>query len=54
MVGSRCCRKTDLRLKRQGFLCRMEWWEIISNAAMHNAYHIGQIVFIRKFIGSRE
>lgn len=24
------------------------WWEIISNAATHNAYHIGQIVYARK------
>ncbi|WP_025694881.1 DUF1572 family protein, partial [Paenibacillus durus] len=25
-----------------------KWWEIISNAVTHNAYHIGQIVYIRK------
>ncbi|MNB78190.1 DinB family protein [Paenibacillus camerounensis] len=24
------------------------WWEIISNAATHNAYHIGQIVYARR------
>ncbi|WP_379137433.1 DinB family protein [Paenibacillus sp. sgz500958] len=25
-----------------------KWWELISNAATHNAYHIGQIMYIRK------
>ncbi|MNI06473.1 DinB superfamily protein [compost metagenome] len=25
-----------------------QWWEIIGNVTTHNAYHIGQIVFIRK------
>ncbi|MCM3493754.1 DinB family protein [Paenibacillus sp. FSL K6-1566] len=31
-----------------GFPEPAKWWEIISNAATHNAYHIGQIVYIRK------
>lgn len=31
-----------------GFPEPAAWWEIISNAATHNAYHIGQIVLIRK------
>ncbi|MDP4096338.1 DinB family protein [Paenibacillus sp. P96] len=31
-----------------GFPVSVVWWEVISNAAIHNAYHIGQIVFIRK------
>jgi hypothetical protein len=43
-----------LEAKAAGFPVSAQWWEIISNAAMHNAYHIGQIVFIRKLIGSRE
>ncbi|AIQ15746.1 DltD domain-containing protein [Paenibacillus sp. FSL H7-0357] len=43
-----------LEAKVAGFPVPAEWWEIISNAAMHNAYHIGQIVFVRKLIGSRE
>lgn len=32
----------------KGFPEKAEWWEIISNAATHNAYHIGQIAYIRK------
>ncbi|AKG37341.1 DinB family protein [Paenibacillus durus] len=31
-----------------GFPAPAKWWEIISNAATHNAYHIGQMVYIRK------
>ncbi|TDL31267.1 DinB family protein [Jeotgalibacillus sp. S-D1] len=31
-----------------GFPEKAEWWAIISNAATHNAYHIGQIAYIRK------
>ncbi|WP_151733508.1 DinB family protein ['Paenibacillus yunnanensis' Narsing Rao et al. 2020] len=31
-----------------GFPGPAAWWEIVSNAAAHNAYHIGQIVVIRK------
>lgn len=31
-----------------GFPEPAKWWELVSNAAMHNAYHIGQIVYIRK------
>lgn len=27
-----------------------KWWEVLENIAVHNAYHIGQIVFIRKQI----
>lgn len=25
-----------------------QWWEVIGNVTTHNAYHVGQIVFIRK------
>ncbi|WP_433941815.1 DinB family protein [Paenibacillus lautus] len=31
-----------------GFPVPAKWWELVSNAATHNAYHIGQIVYIRK------
>lgn len=31
-----------------GYPVRAEWWAIISNAATHNAYHIGQLAYIRK------
>lgn len=31
-----------------GYPVKAEWWAIISNAATHNAYHIGQLVYIRK------
>ncbi|MGC6586881.1 DinB family protein [Paenibacillus sp. Dod16] len=31
-----------------GFPEPAKWWEIVSNAATHNAYHIGQIAYIRK------
>jgi uncharacterized damage-inducible protein DinB len=37
-----------LEAQVNGFPERAEWWEIISNAATHNAYHIGQIVLIHK------
>lgn len=28
------------------------WWEAVGNVTTHNAYHIGQMVFIRKLQGS--
>jgi len=31
-----------------GYPVKVEWWAIISNAATHNAYHIGQLAYIRK------
>jgi uncharacterized damage-inducible protein DinB len=31
-----------------GFPVRADWWAIIGNVTTHNAYHIGQIVYIRK------
>lgn len=31
-----------------GFPVPAAWWELISNAATHNAYHIGQIVLLHK------
>ncbi|WP_040983048.1 DinB family protein [Oceanobacillus jeddahense] len=38
--------KLDSKVK--GFPVEAEWWALISNAATHNAYHIGQIVYLRK------
>ncbi|WP_077325229.1 DinB family protein [Virgibacillus siamensis] len=32
----------------KNFPVQTEWWGIIANAATHNAYHIGQITYIRK------
>ncbi|MUK87891.1 DUF1572 domain-containing protein [Ornithinibacillus sp. L9] len=31
-----------------GFPVEAEWWALIGNATTHNAYHIGQINYIRK------
>lgn len=31
-----------------GFPVEAKWWALIGNATTHNAYHIGQIVYIRK------
>lgn len=31
-----------------GFPVDTEWWGLIANATTHNAYHIGQIVYIKK------
>ncbi|PEO24713.1 DltD domain-containing protein, partial [Bacillus wiedmannii] len=31
-----------------------KWWEILANVTTHNAYHIGQIIYIRKLQKSYE
>jgi uncharacterized damage-inducible protein DinB len=31
-----------------GFPEKAQWWGIVANVTTHNAYHIGQIVYIRK------
>ncbi|MEH7109596.1 DinB family protein [Bacillus sp. JJ1764] len=31
-----------------GFPETAKWWEVLGNLSTHNAYHIGQIVYIRK------
>ena len=31
-----------------GFPVEAEWWALIGNATTHNAYHIGQIAYLRK------
>lgn len=37
-----------------GFPVPAKWWEILGNVTTHNAYHIGQIIFIRKLQKSWE
>ncbi|KZE63976.1 DltD domain-containing protein [Fictibacillus phosphorivorans] len=37
-----------------GFPEPAKWWQILGNVATHNAYHIGQIIFIRKLQRSWE
>lgn len=37
-----------LESKVIGFPVEASWWELIGNATTHNAYHIGQITYIRK------
>jgi uncharacterized damage-inducible protein DinB len=29
-----------------------KWWQVVANVTTHNAYHIGQIVYIRKLAGT--
>ncbi|MCM2980090.1 DinB family protein [Niallia circulans] len=31
-----------------GFPEKAKWWQVLGNLSTHNAYHIGQIVYIRK------
>lgn len=31
-----------------GFSEHVKWWEVLGNVSTHNAYHIGQIIYIRK------
>lgn len=31
-----------------GFPVCAKWWEVLANVTTHNAYHIGQIIYIRK------
>jgi uncharacterized damage-inducible protein DinB len=35
-----------------GFPVPAKWWEILGNVTTHNAYHIGQIIYIRKLRGN--
>ncbi|MGD6842539.1 DinB family protein [Bacillus infantis] len=41
-----------LEIEVEGFPESAEWWAIIGNMSTHNAYHIGQIVYVRKLQGS--
>ncbi|MCR8645497.1 DinB family protein [Paenibacillus sp. N1-5-1-14] len=36
-----------------GFPVDVKWWAILGNISTHNAYHIGQIVYIRKQLPKR-
>lgn len=36
----------------EGFPVNAQWWGIIANLTTHNAYHIGQIMYIRKLLKS--
>ncbi|WP_313892115.1 DinB family protein [Psychrobacillus sp.] len=31
-----------------GFSESVNWWQVLGNVTTHNAYHIGQIIYIRK------
>lgn len=35
-----------------GFPVSAKWWAVLGNLATHNAYHIGQIIYIRKLQNS--
>ncbi|MED3554313.1 DinB family protein [Cytobacillus praedii] len=41
---------TTERIERnvEGFPEKVQWWEVLGNVTTHNAYHIGQIIYIRK------
>ncbi|MBD7935424.1 DinB family protein [Cytobacillus sp. Sa5YUA1] len=36
----------------KGFPVTAHWWAIIANVTSHNAYHIGQIAYLKKIIKS--
>jgi uncharacterized damage-inducible protein DinB len=38
--------------KVNGFSENVKWWEVLGNVSTHNAYHIGQIIYIRKLQNS--
>jgi uncharacterized damage-inducible protein DinB len=35
-----------------GYPGQVKWWAILGNVSTHNAYHIGQIIYIRKLQNS--
>ena len=37
----------QLESEVQGYF-HAKWWQVLSNVTTHNAYHIGQIIYIRK------
>ncbi|WP_181347969.1 DinB family protein [Thalassobacillus sp. CUG 92003] len=47
-------REEKINKEVKGIPVHAEWWEIIGNVTTHNAYHIGQIVYIRKLQKSWE
>ncbi|WP_096272148.1 DinB family protein [Paucisalibacillus globulus] len=38
--------------KVNGFSEDVKWWQVLGNVSTHNAYHIGQIIYIRKLQNS--
>lgn len=46
------CDEGKLAAPIPDFVDGAQWWGAISNLAMHNAYHIGQIVHLRKHQGT--
>ncbi|WP_144513027.1 DinB family protein [Bacillus sp. FJAT-22090] len=44
--------KEKVESKVNGFPEHVKWWEVLGNVATHNAYHIGQIIYIRKLQNS--
>lgn len=34
----------------KGFPEVVKWWQVLGNVSTHNAYHIGQIIYIRKML----
>ncbi|MFD2045543.1 DinB family protein [Ornithinibacillus salinisoli] len=32
----------------KGYPADAQWWELLGNVMTHNAYHIGQIIYVRK------
>ena len=37
-----------LECEIEGFPVPAQWWAILGNLSTHNAYHIGQIIYVRK------
>lgn len=46
--------REKLESKVDGFPLTAEWWAVLGNLSTHNAYHIGQIIYIRKLQKSWE
>ncbi|QCR32446.1 DinB family protein [Lysinibacillus sp. SGAir0095] len=47
---------SEEKLEREvnGFSGHVKWWQVLGNVSTHNAYHIGQIIYIRKLQNSWE
>ncbi len=45
----------QLELEVKGFPVSIsaKWWGVLANCTTHNAYHIGQIVYIKKYLKAR-
>jgi uncharacterized damage-inducible protein DinB len=44
--------KEKVESEVNGFSGNVKWWEVLGNVSTHNAYHIGQIIYIRKLQNS--